>query len=57
MSKLQINLRFCKLINVEAAPRCVLKKGVLSKFTKSTGKDLCQGICFNKVDSDAGVFL
>ena len=29
--------------------RCSLKKGVLRNFTKFTGKQLCQGLFFNKV--------
>ena len=29
--------------------RCSIKKGVLSNFTKFTGKHLCQSLVFNKV--------
>ena len=29
--------------------RCSVKNGVLGKFTKFTGKQLCQGLVFDKV--------
>ena len=29
--------------------RCSVRKGVLRNFTKSTGKQLCQSLFFNKV--------
>ena len=46
-------------------PGVFCKKGVLRNFTKFTGKQLCQGLFFNKVaglkpdkrDSGTGVFL
>ena len=38
----------------EAATECSLKKSLLKDFAKITGKQLCQGLFFNKV---AGVSI
>ena len=38
------NIRFLK-----QPPEVLCKKGVLTNFTKFTGKDLCQSLFFNKV--------
>ena len=41
MSKRQINLRLCKLINVEAAPRCVLKKKMFLENSQNSQEKTC----------------
>ena len=43
------NLALLTLLYKRTHQRCSVKKGVLSNFTKFTGKHLCQGLFFNKV--------
>ena len=49
MPKAKVNLHFERLIDRSSRRKCSVRKGVLSNFTKFTGKHLCQSLFFNKV--------
>ena len=54
-NKIELSVEFMVMWKEEQPPEMFCKKGVLRKFAKFTGKQLCQRFFFNKVAGIAKV--